>query len=1504
MALGRESNGSINASSGPPAAADHNGTTLLSTEDDEISLDSCTEESQSPSDVSMSGSDDEDEHNPTLSAIDGNTAIQRPSLDPIVAMQQVHNIPKKRKPLESIDIEPDPAISVKRAKLDKNGRDALPSAAGRLSDKSLLPAEIWHRIFTFIPPRTLGNLLCTNKLFNVYLDSSSLYQCKPPAALSQTSTPPLKPDTIWQLSRRRFWQRMPSPLQQKTELDMWRLACGKRCQFCGRPDSESPQSPEDQRYYKTQCIWAFALRCCEPCLKKKTVKEIDLLLSSLVPSVLMSALPFVLVTGDMRTISPDALQRGLVRSDVQVTKMYFSEHVERLKQEFLSVKSMGGATAEEWLKGLETRGKKLLNDSIRWEKWMSVGGIVQMQTQPSPDSVPSEAPPNKSEPLSRTLSSFQHSIQNISSRSRTREEVLELKAIRRAEIERRAMELDPPLPAGILAQIPSFQAAIQIISPLDDNAWDLLKPRLLAQRGAAEQREQQEHEVSTNPHALERSEERRHTNGNSMATKQLIDKTWDEFQAPLRARISAFADEITRDDWDDGQKVNMENSAQFAVDVLLYARKRFYAEVAEDTAVACATGQKRVEDSPEGPFTRKLTLENMKWLFDVKIKPHTEAYRKDIFFCNGCEANFKAYGFEGVIQHYAAKHTNTLSLGSIVVYWRAEWPEVPPFKPDPQVIKVTHLSATSSYGSLQPWNNVDAVHHNFGPSPLASNPTPFQASPSYATMPASIYGHPSYESSALPQTPSGQSSPYVSGRLGYGSPYPLSSSYTTYDPHGTAYSSPQVPFPTGVHTGPAMLDVHHGHNCNAHQRNSQLNLQPSQGSNLAGRYYAQLEYVARNSRELWSSTAGLKELPGSIRVHVVIHYVVQRFRSLFAESPPLATFIDGLSNNKEMRPVRNVNGLVCKACYLGLGNGTLADRGRRTFSLPQLVNHFQQRHVEQPQAVGALSLDWTVDMVHTPDLSVIFSLRNSANMDSQKWYLVSGAFSLTQRPNGCPQGANDPNPRVAWAHGSGSANASIQLAGQQQAYCAPVSHFPTRYNSLPQSTIPGNDPDNSTTQHDSSQATLFNQKLNLDQSTTLRTSPSMTGRKPHAGDSDWAPPETWQRPIETKPKLGKGDSSNDHRNTPSRAFKSRKNGGVSASISMKSQEPSQEDLVAEEERRQEEKIRAMWAADRREIARLASTNQRAVDIEESTMPKAISKVESLDLNHSAQSAQGAKPSADSTQIQGSRQALFFQEREDDDLMAGLQSQLDQQVSSEHAGYRPRRNSETSHEKPLLSYDGRPASRQYSPIAQEHPYTQIRAETPIYVQCESRSHSNKYRERSPILHSINPTSGPTQISAAPDASLYERFPRQEYYPVHSDDPRVHQAASQYAEAYELIRVRDTQGEYFIRRQIRLDPEPAYAAFDNRRASYRDATLQYRAYEQDVYSSSRPAHESISRAGVPFRQHKHGPSPMPEGRVKNQPCESFSSNGPAAYEGYDPRFPAAPPTSSIARRAQYQ
>jgi len=137
------------------------------------------------------------------------------------------------------------------------------------------------------------------------------------------------------------------------------------------------------------------------------------------------------------------------------------------------------------------------------------------------------------------------------------------------------MLLEPPLTAGVLAHMGSFQAAIQIIQPLTDSAWEVLKPRLLSQRGDAEQRET---ERLAQSQVIQEQISNFQTGFRPRQDGDLVDE-WDDFQAPLRARIAGYADETIRDGWAGGDKVSKDNSSVFAAQVLIYVRKRFYAEV-------------------------------------------------------------------------------------------------------------------------------------------------------------------------------------------------------------------------------------------------------------------------------------------------------------------------------------------------------------------------------------------------------------------------------------------------------------------------------------------------------------------------------------------------------------------------------------------------------------------------------------------------------------------------------------------------------------------------------------------------------------------------------------------------------------------------------------------------------------------------------------------------------------------------------------------------------------
>jgi hypothetical protein len=610
---------------------------------------------------------------------------------------------------------------------------------------------------------------------------------------------------------------------------------------------------------------------------------------------------------------------------------------------------------------------------------------------------------------------------------RTKEEVAELKAARRAEIERRCMELDPPLTAGVLAHMGSFQAAIQIIQPLDDGAWEVLKPRLLSQRQDAEQRETdrlaqsrvvQEHLDEQNRYQVVKLEPE---------SKDFLDREWDDVQAPLRARLGGYADEIIRDGWNDGEKVCRDNCPTFAAEVLMYVRKRFYAEVAKDEAAVRATGREPEADPPYGPYTRKLILENMKWVFDTKIKLHTEQYRKELFLCNDCENNLKYYGFEGVIQHYAAKHTSALSVGSIVVHWKAEWPEYPPFDPEPSNAASKHAYYATAPSASAPYI-ANGPQQNYGwggyqPSPVSApiqvpNPHVYQESP------GPYYGHPQFgepysghQNGPYPPPPQGYTDnsggypaqfsapppvgsvagynepPQDYSQQGFGGPYPASTQGMYASPH------PGLLYPATVSEVAPQQQSHaqqggqYGYSYNQAvpppaAPNSNFTPPPIKTEE----YKSQLHDVARSARSVWDSINNLKDVQGSVKVYTIIYHILQRSRAKFEEDPPLAMIVDGLNNNKDMRKVRNINGLRCRACSLGLP-GSSSAFAKKLLSFPQLASHFLKDHeqVSSQNKRGPVP-DWTKDMVKLPDFTQNNPIANNRGMDDKKLKLIAEAL--------------------------------------------------------------------------------------------------------------------------------------------------------------------------------------------------------------------------------------------------------------------------------------------------------------------------------------------------------------------------------------------------------------------------------------------------------------------------------------------------------------------------------
>jgi hypothetical protein len=101
---------------------------------------------------------------------------------------------------------------------------------------------------------------------------------------------------------------------------------------------------------------------------------VDLVLSSF-PSFLLPGLSFVLLTSSMHMVSSVALRLADIPTDLHLSKYYFNSEIDQLMDEFHHVKSLGPAALEEWMKGLESMGKRKLSDAARWEQWENSGGL-------------------------------------------------------------------------------------------------------------------------------------------------------------------------------------------------------------------------------------------------------------------------------------------------------------------------------------------------------------------------------------------------------------------------------------------------------------------------------------------------------------------------------------------------------------------------------------------------------------------------------------------------------------------------------------------------------------------------------------------------------------------------------------------------------------------------------------------------------------------------------------------------------------------------------------------------------------------------------------------------------------------------------------------------------------------------------------------------------------------------------------------------------------------------
>lgn len=464
---------------------------------------------------------------------------------------------------------------------------------------------------------------------------------------------------------------------------------------------------------------------------------------------------------------------------------------------------------------------------------------------------------------------------------------------------------------------------MQITTPLTDIQWEnMLKPKILEEREAAELKAfQWETQLALLRAAVPSSVP---NEAFTRPAKEVYDRDYEIAQEPLRSKLGEYATDHINGYWLQGRSLDPDSAPLFAADVLLHVRKRYNAD--KEANLLGLESQSKGSTRYGDPF---LSLDNMKWVFDNKVRSYTDPLERELFVCAGCaeERKTKWFAFEGLIQHYGAKHTSDFSKGNVVVHWQtAEWPDETPFHENPAVfIKCARkYPASKSNGRAKgtPRTGKDGHPHGSAPDPMLSE-------------------NPLFSGAAA-----------ASGHNGNHPP--------AYPPQGQAYQSgPENP----------RADFHHAAKV------------------------AKLSADAREFWDQLDGVRDLEQALECVRMQTVIHHTVMRFVERFEHVPNLDLLTDALATNDLMRPIKGTHALACKQCAAGASNPKAHERsyfGRildlKLHNISSLVTHFKLSH--QPHG----SLDWEQNLIELPEDAIVEELIRKPGMDDTKLRLIDAAF--------------------------------------------------------------------------------------------------------------------------------------------------------------------------------------------------------------------------------------------------------------------------------------------------------------------------------------------------------------------------------------------------------------------------------------------------------------------------------------------------------------------------------
>lgn len=542
-----------------------------------------------------------------------------------------------------------------------------------------------------------------------------------------------------------------------------------------------------------------------------------------------------------------------------------------------------------------------------------------------------------------------------------------LKDAKKADIEYRAQtDIHPPILLGTLENMGVFQAAVNDLQPLDDNSWLPLKARLIIER---EQTQELEYKRMTTASAIQSTLPNFKPDSQSSYKGKAVDRQKADYelsQEPIRKRLGALADRHIEKHWSGGRDVAYPNLPDFAADVLCSVRA-LYMQAIKDEGVNSS--------DPEA----FLNLDSMKWVYEHKIKPRAVRITLELFNCCVCE-NSRFYAFEGMIQHFGAKHDEDFGENNVIVQWRrAAWTEDPPFVyhgpmvrpraglPVTTSAEIGNSMAAAASLPTQPVsaNTTDTAFTGNSHEMAAAASLPTQPSPATATAttPAGI-NHAMAATASLPTQPASMNAT-------------ATTSAEVTQEQATAAASLLPSLLRGL---PQAQPIEASSKDTATSTSTANFVDPSVISQTAYWYWSALE----NVRGLWNS----------VRLTATLNSLVKCCKKHSDKAFDLDTLAVALRlpAAKELLVPRD---LACQICVVSKFGSSVsfpsyAERTRGGFfaSPLALVEHFQAVH----QDSRAKAFGWLHEMIEVPDDEDIRGLMTAVGMNDSKLAILADAF--------------------------------------------------------------------------------------------------------------------------------------------------------------------------------------------------------------------------------------------------------------------------------------------------------------------------------------------------------------------------------------------------------------------------------------------------------------------------------------------------------------------------------